>query len=147
VTTTGGVVLLPLHDTKLSGKVSSDNDCIGKYNSAGLDPASGCIADDQNPAFIGTDGKADSDGKLDGYITLEEDDSVIVDKLGESLCVILSGDASTYGDGGVPLAKCKRNASMKIIFQGDWCDATNNASCKDSLRLSAGFSASGVKAN
>jgi hypothetical protein len=139
-----GVVLLPLHDAKLSGTVSADHDCIGKYNAKGLDPAGGCLADDMNPAFIGADGKADSDGKLEGYITLEEADSVIVDTISQSLCVILSGDAATYGDGGSPIAKCKRDAGMKITFQGDWCDKSNDMACKDSVRLGAGYSASGV---
>jgi hypothetical protein len=138
------VVLLPLHDAKLVGTVSADKNCIGKYNSKGLDPAGGCLADDTNPSFIGADGKADSDGKLDGYITLEEADTVLVDAVGQSLCVILSGDATTYGDGGSP-AKCKRDAGMKITFQGDWCDASNDTACKDSIRLAANYSASGVK--
>ncbi|MEP7123583.1 MAG: hypothetical protein ABJE95_21825 [Byssovorax sp.] len=138
------VVLLPLHAATLTGTISPDNDCIGQYNSKGLDPAGGCLADDKNPSFIGADGKADSDGKLDGFITLEEADTVIVDAVGQSLCVILSGDAATYGDGGMP-AKCKRDAAMKINFQGDWCQASNDMACKDSVRLQANFSASGVK--
>lgn len=140
------VILLPLHDTKLTGIVSADDNCIGQYNSKNLDPASGCLADDVTPAFIGADGKANSDGKLDAYILLEEADTVIVDAVGQSLCVILSGDAATYGNGQSP-AKCKRNAAMKIVFQGDWCNVSNNLACKDSIRLSAGFSASGVKFN
>ncbi len=138
------VVLLPLHDAKLSGKVSADHGCVGKFNAAGLDPAGGCLPDDTNPLFIGADGKADTDGKLDGYITLEEADSVIVDKLSQSLCVILSGNSGMYGDGGMPVSKCKRDVNMKIVFQGDWCDKSNDMACKDSVRLGAGFSASGV---
>jgi hypothetical protein len=138
------VVLLPLHKAKLTGTISADNNCIGTYNSKGLDPAGGCLADDMNPSFIGTDGKADSDGHLDGYITLEEADTVLVDAVGQSLCVILSGDAATFGDGKTP-ALCKRDAGGKIAFQGDWCDASNDMACKDSVRLQANFSASGVK--
>jgi len=142
-----GVVLLPLHDAKLSGTISSNNNCIGSFNSAGLDPAGGCIADDKAPLFIGKDGKANSDGKLEGYITLEEADTVIVDTIGQSLCVLLSGDATAFGDGGAPIVKCKRDAGKKISFQGDWCAATNDATCKDASRLGAAFSASAVKAN
>ena len=138
------VVLLPLHKAKLTGTISADNNCIGTYNSKGLDPAGGCLADDKNPSFIGIDGKADSDGKLDGYITLDEADTVLVDAVGQSLCVILSGDAAMFGDGKSP-AKCKRDAAMKIAFQGDWCDASNDTACKDAVRLQANFSASGVK--
>jgi hypothetical protein len=138
------VVLLPLKAAKLSGKVSTDNNCIGEYNSKGLDPAGSCVDDATTPLFIGADGKANSDGTLDGYITLEQADTVIVDAVGQSLCVILSGDAATYGNGATP-ALCKRDAAMKITFQGDWCDATNDNTCKDSARLTANFSASGVK--
>jgi hypothetical protein len=78
-------------------------------------------------------------------VALTAPDTVLVDAVGQSLCVILSGDAATYGDAGTP-AKCKRT-SGKINFQGDWCAATNNMACTDSARLSASFSASGVKAN
>ena len=76
---------------------------------------------------------------------LEEADTVVVDAIGQSLCVILSGDAATYGDGGTP-TKCKRT-NGKINFQGDWCAASNNMACTDSAHLTANFSASGVKAN
>ena len=138
-------ILLPLHEAKLTGTLSANNNCIGAYNSKGLDPASGCIDDETTPLFVGKDGKANSDGKLDAYITLEEADTVIVDAVGQSLCVILSGDAAAYGDGAVP-AKCKRTAA-KIDFPGDWCDQTNDTSCGDSVRFAAGFSASAVAAN
>ena len=139
------VILLPLHEAKLAGNLSADKSCIGKYNAAGLDPAGGCLPDNTTPAFIGADGKADSDGHLDGYVGLNEADTVLVDAVGQSLCVILWGDAATYGDGGMP-SKCKRTGG-KINFQGDWCSASNNMACTDSVRLSARFSASGVKAN
>lgn len=137
-------VLLPLKAAKLSGKVSADKNCIGEYNSKGLDPAGSCVDDATTPLFIGADGKANSDGKLDGYITLEQADTVIVDAVGQSLCVILSGDAATYGNGATP-SLCKRDAAMKITFKGDWCDATDDNTCKDSARLTANFSASAVK--
>ena len=141
------VVLLPLKAAKLTGTISADNNCIGQYNSKNLDPAGGCLSTDTVPSFIGADGKADSDGKLDGYITLEQADTVIVDAVGQSLCVILSGDAAMYGYMPDPKGPtlCKRDAAMKIAFQGDWCDATNDATCKDSARLTANFSASSVK--
>ncbi len=140
------VIFLPLRDAKFSGTVSANRSCIGKFNSAGLDPADGCIADDTTPLFIGKDGAANSDGAIEGYITLEEADKVFVTQFGQTLCVLLSGNSATYGNGGGPFTQCKR-AGGKIVFQGDWCDVTNDASCKDSLRFGAGFSASGVKAN
>jgi hypothetical protein len=141
-----GVVLLPLHAAKLSGTISADNNCIGKYNSKGLLPADNCLATKEIPSYVGADGKANSDGTLDGFITLEEADKVMVDAVKQSLCVILSGDATQFGDGATP-AKCKRDAGGKISFQGDWCATSNDATCKDAVKLKANFSASAVKVN
>jgi len=141
-----GVVLLPLHAAKLSGTVSADNNCIGKYNSKGLLPADNCLSTQEIPAYVGADGKADSDGTLDGFITLDEADKVEVSAVKQSLCVILSGDAAMYGDGAV-LNKCKRDAGGKIVFQGDWCAASNDAACTDAVKLKANFAASAVKLN
>lgn len=141
------VVLLPLHEAKLSGTISADNNCIGKYNSKGLKPADNCTPSPDVPAFVGADGKADSDGTLDGFITLDEADQVVVDALKQSLCVILSGNSTMYGDGGTPTNKCKRDPANKIVFEGDWCAASNDTACKDSVKLKANFAASAVKVN
>lgn len=141
------VVLLPLHAAKLTGTISADNNCIGKYNSKGLKPAENCTATPDDPAFIGADGKADSDGTLDGFITLDEADKVEVSALKQSLCVILSGDPSQFGDNGTPTNKCKRDVNGKILFEGDWCAASNDTACKDSVKLKANYAASAVKFN
>jgi hypothetical protein len=72
---------------------------------------------------------------------------VIIESLSQSLCVLLSGNAAMYGDMGSP-NKCKRDADMKIVFKGDWCEATNmaaDATCTDSAKLGAQFAASAVK--
>lgn len=140
-------VLLPLRDVELTGTLSPHNNCIGKLDPKFFDLASSCFSDGLNPAFLGADGKLDSDGAINAYVRLEDADAVDVEAVGQSLCVILSGDAATYGDGASPIARCKRDAGMKILFQGDWCGATNNASCTDSVRFAAGFSASAVKGN
>jgi hypothetical protein len=140
-------VLLPLRDVKLSGTLSPHNNCVGKLNPKFLEQSMSCFPDTMSPAFLGADGKIDSDGAIDAYLVLEDADAVDVEAVGQSLCVILSGDAATYGDGASPIARCKRDAGMKILFQGDWCGATNNASCTDSVRFAAGFSASAVKGN
>jgi hypothetical protein len=140
------VVLLPLHAAKLAGTISSDNNCIGKYNSKGLQPGDNCASTKDVPAFIGADGKSDSDGTLEGYITLEEADTVIISALNQSLCVVLSGDTVQFGDGGMPITKCKRDGASKIMFQGDLC-STAGGTCKDAVQLKANFSASSVKAN
>jgi hypothetical protein len=86
-------------------------------------------------------------GKLDGYITLEDADGVIVDLINQSLCAVLTGT----NDAAKPISKCKRDpATMKITYKGDWCDATNaaaDATCTDSVQLAADFAASAVKIN
>jgi hypothetical protein len=133
-------VLLPLKKGKLTGELSADNNCVGKYNADTLDPENNCLAEAGKLAFTNA-------GTLDGYITLKDADSVIVDTLNQSLCVLLSGDAATYGDGGMP-AKCKVDGMGNIMFKGDWCDATNaaaDATCFDSSKLGAAYAASGVK--
>ncbi|MFT3765513.1 MAG: hypothetical protein QM820_08370 [Minicystis sp.] len=118
--------------------VTPDHDCIGAYDAAGLDPANNCIADDAHPDFI--DG-----GHLDAFISLEEADTVLIPPLDESLCVLLSEDATTYGDGGHP-RRCKRSNNA-IVFQGDWCSATNqpaSGGCADAVRFAGSFAASGT---
>jgi hypothetical protein len=138
------VVILPLKAARLiNGKVSASQNCIGSYNAAGLDPASGCTADDTHPAFL-------SGAELDGHIILDDADTVTISLLQQSLCVLLSGDATMYGDGAKPTAHCKKDANNKILFKGDWCHATNaaaDATCSDSVALGAKFAASAVKIN
>jgi hypothetical protein len=140
-------VLLPLRDVKLTGTLSPHNNCVGKLNPKFLEQSMSCWPDTMSPAFLGADGTIDSDGAIDAYLLLEDADAVDVEAVGQSLCVILSGDAGTYGDGASPIARCKRDAGMKILFQGDWCGASNDASCTDAVRFAAGFSASAVKGN
>ncbi len=140
----GGAILLPLRGLILSGTVSADQGCIGRFNAEGLDPGNSCLPDDQTPAFL-------SGGAMTAYIVLEEADVIDVTTIGQSLCVLLSGDPATYGDGAVPIARCKRDPDfMEITFKGDWCDETNQAataSCSDSVRITADFAASSVKLN
>lgn len=137
------VVILPLKKGRLfNGQLSTDNNCIGKYNAEGLDPANNCLPDATHPLFI-------NGAKLDGHITLEDADAVDVTTLSQSLCVLLSGDPSTYGDGGAPIERCKRTNGV-IDFKGDWCSTTNmpaDAACFDAVQLGADFAASAVKIN
>ncbi|HZF56038.1 MAG TPA: hypothetical protein VE093_45805 [Polyangiaceae bacterium] len=134
-------VLMPLKQGKITGTLSGDNNCIGKYNADKLDPANACLA--EPPETL----QFENAGTLEGFITLEDADSVIIENLKQSLCVLLSGNAGMYGDAGTP-NKCKRDMTGKIVFQGDWCEATNaaaDAMCSDSSRLGAEFAASAVK--
>ncbi|HNC95977.1 MAG TPA: hypothetical protein PLA94_21290 [Myxococcota bacterium] len=132
-------LLFPLRKVTTNGTLSSDNNCIGTYNAKGLDPANGCLSTADTPAFL-------NGGNLDGYMALEDADLVVLSSVQASLCVILSGDATQYGDGASP-AKCKRGRDGAILYHGDWCDATNAAAsgdCFDSVRFQSAFSASGV---
>lgn len=132
-------MLIPLRQARfVKLSISGHHNCIGKYNAKGLDPSTGCVADDQNPIFL-------PGGQIVGLINLDQADSVIIDALGQSLCVVLSGDAATYGNGGTP-ARCKRTGG-KIVFKGDWCTATNaaaSAGCSDAVNFAGDFAASGV---
>lgn len=134
--TTADFVLLPLRAAKLTdGTISADQNCIGKYNSDKLLPEDSCEPSGDVTRF--TDA-----GSLDAYITLEDADSVIINSLKQSLCVLLTGDA---GDGGDP-KKCSRDGNGAIIAKGDWCSTTDSADgCQDSFKLGAKFAASAVK--
>ncbi len=142
-TAEGGVILLPLRKARITeGKLSSNNNCVGSFNGSGLDPYNNCGPLPSENQFT-----FNNAGKLDGYITLEDADGVIVDLAGASLCALITGD----GDGAKPIEKCKRDpATMKIAYKGDWCDGTNaaaDATCADAVQLAAEFAASAVKVN
>ncbi len=137
------VILFPLQQARFVNlTVSGNHDCIGTFNAAGLDPASGCLADAQHPAFF-------PDAQVVGLINLDQADLIPIAPIGQTLCVVLSGDAAAYGDGATPISRCKRT-NGKINFQGDWCTATNqpaSAQCKDALYFAGNFAASGVIIN
>jgi hypothetical protein len=133
---------LPLHDLQImKGSVDADHSCIGTYNAAGLDPSNSCNPDPSHPAYI--------DGAyLSAYILLSEADTLPVQAISETLCVLLSGNATTYGQPGpTGLVVCKKSANGQILFQGDWCSTTNSpatSACADSVQVFASFAASGV---
>ena len=134
-------VYLPLSSARIEGaRISADNNCIGRFNADGLDPYFSCAPDP-----LGGIEYYINDGSLTGYITLEDADAVSVDLLKQSLCVVLSGDAATYGDDGTPLERCTRDGNGDIVLKGDWCAASNSAGgCQDSFRLQATIAASGA---
>ena len=118
-------ILLPLKSAVFAGTLSSGHDCIGSAS---------CPAGAPAPTF--TPG-----GTLQAHVTLEDADRSIVAALDESLCVLFGGDAT-----GTNPKVCARDAQHRIVFQGDWCDATNIAGdCGDSMEVSAAFAASAVK--
>jgi hypothetical protein len=134
------LVNIPFRQVLVSGTLSANQDCVGSYNLAGLDPSNSCMG---SPLFL-------SGGTLVGEISLEDADANIVSALNESLCVLLSGNSTTYGDGGSPV-HCKRDSSTNAInFHGDWCLATNNGAtttCYDAVQVHATYAASSVKIN
>ncbi len=133
------VILLPLRGVRIhDATISSDNNCIGTFNASGLLPSNSCLASSDTPQYI--DGAS-----LDGFVTLEDADKVAISQLnGKSLCLLLTGNDTMWGDGA---GKCARDTMGKIKFQGDWCSTTNaaaDASCADAISLGAKFSASSV---
>jgi hypothetical protein len=132
-------MLLPLHQALISGKLTDNNNCIGVFNAAALDPANDCKG---LSAFK-------TAAALDGFIGLEEADAIIIDALQQSLCVTLSNNEALYGDNGMPAAKCKRTAGV-INFKGDWCTATNTPAgpaCSDAVKFQGKLAASAVRLN
>ncbi len=135
------IVYLPLRQGRfLTGKVSADQNCVGSFNGKNLKPEENCEPkpDEGLERFI-------NGASLEGFITLEEADAVDVDLVGSSLCVLLSGDGTTYGDGADPIQRCKRDNGA-ILLKGDWCSTTNSAGgCQDAFRLEAELAASAVE--
>jgi hypothetical protein len=136
------LVLMPLRKVKLTSVlISPERRCIGEYNADELDPNNSCLAEPPSVKAF------DEAGTVDAFMTLEDTDQIIIDPLSQSLCVLLTGNAAMYGDGGSP-SRCKRDASGVILYKGDWCEATDaaaTAACADAVRLNATFAASAVK--
>ncbi|HEY2775080.1 MAG TPA: hypothetical protein VGK20_13625 [Candidatus Binatia bacterium] len=134
-----GVLLLPMRGLQVTGQISPDQDCIGGYDVSSLDPAAGCQPDPMHPGWI--DG-----GTVLAAINLEDADAIVVAPLSESLCVLLSGDAATYGDGASP-THCKRSGGS-IVFTGDYCSTTMMpGGCADSMEFYGSYASAGVKIN
>ena len=138
-------VYLPLRmATLVKGTISADNNCIGSFNASGLQPANQCKPDLEVGINYFVDGAT-----LEGHIQLEEADAVVIDLLNpkQTLCVLLSGDDKMFGEADKDgVIRCKRDANMKIVLEGDWCSATNSAGgCKDSYRLQSTIAGSSVK--
>jgi hypothetical protein len=130
------VLLLPIQQFRVTmGTLAASQNCIGHYNAEGLDPNNNCLPDSTTPEFI-------TGGQVDGLIDLEDADGVVLAALNQTLCVLLSGDAQTYGTSQGGTTVCKRDASAKILFQGDAC--SSGGTCNDSVQLKANFAASSV---
>ena len=144
-TTGTSPVLLPLRSLRIhAGTMTADHGCIGRYDAEGLDPANACQPDTLHRSF--TTGAA-----ADALMVLEDADKVVIPQLQESLCVLLAGNAAMYGTPGPSGTQvCKRGANGAILFQGDWCSATNQAAtatCADAVQVAATFAAQAVQIN
>ncbi len=136
------VIILPLNGVRIFDTTfSTDHNCIGVFNS-NLDPNNLCLPDAATPTFVDA-------GNLEGYVTLEDADAVLVPELGNaSLCTLIAGAEFTDQD----TKTCLRDAGDVITFQGDWCAGTAEgepgsaatATCADAVQLRATFSASGA---
>ena len=133
------VVILPLRSARLStGTLSASQNCIGRYNAAGLRPDNGCFPDEVNHAFV-------TGAELEGLISLEDADAVILPSFAESLCVHLAGNRAEYAvTDAQGVLVCKRDASHAIVFQGDACSVAGQT-CTDAVATAARFAASSVR--
>lgn len=148
ITATEGVIL-PLQQTRITmGKLSASQSCIGSYNVAGLQVSDGCQATNTPPiieAFV--DGAS-----IDGFITLEQADTVIIaPDANTSLCALIAQGSGPDAGGLVTTSStgtvCARDSSNNIVYTGNWCSTTNATAaggCADAVKLSAQFAASSV---
>lgn len=139
------VVVLPLSKAKVQGvMISTDGNCIGAYNPSGVtapQPTGVCL--DQDPSSCQ---RWHTAGSLGGYITLKEAETVNVQDLGKTLCVLLTQGASTTNGG----KNCATDAQGNVTASGDFCSTTDSpatSSCKDSFWLAATFAAGAALIN
>jgi len=132
--------LLPLHQVDVTATLSKDHDCVGSFRAANLEPPLCAPAEGE---FAWENG-----GSFNGYITVAEADTVDIVDLGESLCVLLSGDPVLW-KGTDAKHTCKGSdqyAKTQQLPEGDWCSTSNSAGgCKDSWHLATKFAASAIK--
>jgi hypothetical protein len=136
-------ILLPLKGLRVEdAQLSADNNCIGRYNADTLSLDNQCLPDDEaGITYFSTA------GLLHGYITLEDADKVTISALNQTLCVLLSNDAQTYGENTGGTTVCKRDVTNTILLQGGWCSETNSTAsgaCADAFIFAAAFAASAV---
>jgi hypothetical protein len=139
----GSIITLPISYGAMTGlKITDNGNCIGSFNPSALNS-------DCSDGYLDCS-KWDTAGSLTGFITLATADTVKVDLLGESLCVLLTNTPGVADSTGFKY--CKKNADNTIAEQGDYCSTTQSAAtdggtCADSFWLAATFAASAVNIN
>lgn len=141
--TGSSVVYLPARNLHLADmKITDGGNCIGHFRGDTL-PADTCVPPAGEYAWT-------TGGTLKGTITVADSDKVWVSDLKESLCVVLSGDPTTYSDGVLGNQHCKKDGAGNILLKGDWDLATDSARAPgtgDSFQLVADFAAGAFKVN
>ncbi len=136
-------VLVPLHEMTFTAKLSKDKGCVGRFAPERLDQGLGCQPNESEFAW-------DPGGRYEGYITVDEADNVFVVSLGQTLCVVLTGDPSKW-KGPSPDSSCVTSKGFTEtggMPKGDWCSTTNSAGgCQDSWRLVIDVAAQAIKIN
>jgi hypothetical protein len=132
------VVILPINQLVLKNvTISPDGNCVGAYNPIAVDSQCTDVRGDCQ--------KWKTSGALGGYITLEQADTVAVQDLSATLCVLLTTATGDTPDSG-NIHHCHRDATGKIAATGDYCSTTNApGGCGDSYWLAATFAAAAVK--
>lgn len=132
-------VLVPLHEMTFTAKLSADQNCVGHYAAETLDPGFSCQPAQGEFSWV-------PDGRYEGYITVEEADDVMVVSLGQSLCVVLTGDPSKWKGTDNTCKTSTGFTSEGGLPKGDWCASTNSAGgCQDSWRLVIDIAAQAIK--
>ncbi len=146
-------ILLPLKAKKdvpmFKGKFSEGGNCIGAFRGDTLKKSDECQTTDDDP-------KSDesyqfkNDGQLEGYITAEEADNVLIVDLGQSLCSFLSSSkgAKCAADGKSDC--CPRDANNKLDydkFSGKPDYDADGDGANEAWVLGAQIAASAVKIN
>lgn len=125
-------MLWPLRQVRVAGTLSADHECIGSYRGGALQPASGCLPNQGELAWV-------NGGTLEANIVVAEADQTMINDLGYSLCVLLSGDVKAWRGPDGHCASAKGGA----LPQGDWCSTTDSAGgCANAWHFRAQFAAS-----
>jgi hypothetical protein len=132
-------ILLPIHGGKLLDTTLTENgNCIGNFKGDTLQISDNCLPPTDN-VFDEDAYQWRSGGELQGYITLEEADKVIIEDLNnQTLCRLLLGKGDP-SNGNV----CPRKADKTIDGEGDF--DSNKDGIKDAVELKAQFAAAATK--
>ena len=140
--------LLPINKLKINMTLSDDRNCVGRYAPERLSVDNTCKAGEGEFSW-------DNGASFEGYITVEEADSVQITSLGFTLCVLLSQDTNKWKGPADPrfdpnqIGSCATSPAGMAgeLPEGNWCSATNDDSCadKDAWNLTGNFAASAIE--